>query len=355
MKINVVLPSFLKKPGGGFKIMYEYANRLENLGFDVAIYHCNKLSFTVRENTPNWIIKSKYGFRAFFGNQDRPTWFDLNQTIPCKKIPFIANKYIRDADIIISTWWATAFECRKLSITKGRVFNLIQGYENWAGNEDLLIKSYNIPGQVNITISNYLKEKVAKVSNNRLELIPNSINLNEFFIKNPIKERISTTISLMYSKQELKGSKYALDALSILKTKYPNLTVQVFSVYSRPRDLADWISFYKNPPDLCTIYNETAIFLSPSLEEGWGLTPMESLASGCACIATNIPGHREFLVDGKNSLLVSSKNVNEIVDKVSFLIDNNDFRINLAEAGVRSLSPYTWDSAILKFQTLLKE
>lgn len=357
MKINIILPFFLRKPGGGFKIMYEYANHLIRLGFDIKIYHCSKLPFTINESVPDWKIRSKYRINRILGNNNtRPKWIALDHNIQCEKIPFVRDKYIRDADFIITTWWATALECQNLSVSKGRRLNLIQGYECWMGHEDLLHKSYNIPNQINIAISKYVYNKVASVSNNRLELIPNSINPQEFFIKEPIRYRKSTSISFMYSKQELKGAKYALDALAILKAKYPDLEVQIFSVYSKPRNLLGWINFYKNPSDLCSIYNSTAIFLSTSLEEGWGLTPMEGLASGCACVATDIAGHKEFLVDKENALLVSPRNVAEVVDKVSILIENNDDRIRLAESGYQSIiSSYTWDASVLKLEKILRE
>lgn len=357
MKINIILPFFLKKPGGGFKIMYEYANRLACIGFDVRIYHCCKVPFTINENVSDRIIHFKYLLNYIINNnKKRPKWISLDRSIVCTKIPFISDAYIRDADYIITTWWATALECKKLSLKKGKRINLIQGYEKWMGHENLLHESYLVKDQINVAISKYVYDKVSTVSSNRLELIPNSFNMHEFFIKKIIKDRNPRSVSLMYSKQELKGSVYALEALVLLKLKYPDLVVNVFSVYSQPKNMPRWINFYKNPHNLCSIYNNSAIFLSTSIEEGWGLTPMESIASGCACIATDIPGHREFLENENNALLIPPRNVDRIIQKISFLIDNNEYRINLAERGHRSIvGKYTWDISVGKLVNILNE
>lgn len=357
MKINIILPFFLKKPGGGLKVMYEYANRLNAQGYDIKIYHCCKLAYTYKKDIADWKILFKYYIKnIILNNNRRPQWFPLNDKIACKNIPFINDAYVRDADFIFTTWWATALECSKLSKIKGDRINFIQGYENWLGYEDLLHESYNILGQTNIVISTYLYNKVCDVSTNRLEIIPNSIDTKQFYIKSKINKRKPASITLMYSTQELKGSLYALRALNILKNKYTDLDVHMFSVYDKPEGLPNWIHFYKNSSDLCSIYNNSAIFLSTSLEEGWGLTPMESIASGCACVATDIPGHKEFLENGINSLLVPTKDIQEIVKKISYLIDNDDYRIYLAEAGQKSIATkYSWDKAICKLENILKD
>lgn len=46
MRINFILPFFLKKAGGGSKIMYEYARRLSERGHEVVIYHTIRTPFT---------------------------------------------------------------------------------------------------------------------------------------------------------------------------------------------------------------------------------------------------------------------------------------------------------------------
>ncbi len=39
MKVTFVLPMYLTSPSGGFKVVYEYANRLAALGHQIAIVH----------------------------------------------------------------------------------------------------------------------------------------------------------------------------------------------------------------------------------------------------------------------------------------------------------------------------
>lgn len=48
------------------------------------------------------------------------------------------------------------------------------------------------------------------------------------------------------------------------------------------------------------------VYVSPSEKEGFGLTLVEAMACGVPCIATNIEGHNEVVVDGDTGLLVPS-------------------------------------------------
>lgn len=54
MKLNFILPFFPLKPGGGCKIMYEYANRFGEKGYDVQIYHVTTLPY-MKYKYPHWL------------------------------------------------------------------------------------------------------------------------------------------------------------------------------------------------------------------------------------------------------------------------------------------------------------
>ena len=49
-----------------------------------------------------------------------------------------------NADIIIATWWETAYQVRKLNSKKGEKFYFIQHYEIWGGNPKKVKKTYKI-------------------------------------------------------------------------------------------------------------------------------------------------------------------------------------------------------------------
>lgn len=348
-RINFILPYKPKRPTGGVKMMYEYANRLAKKGYKVHIYYPLKTGF-INYRFPfivRWLLSKIEGFNTY-------RWFQFDSSITMSYINRVADKYIADADIIIATWWATASEMGKLSASKGKKINYIQGFENWAGHEDLLYESYRIEGATNVVIASFLKEIINKYSDNPTIVIENAIDNGYFKVIEPIKKRKSLSICMNYSSEPIKGSLYGIEALKIVKEQFQDVSVDMFSIYPRPDDLPEWISFYQTPDDLAAVYNNNAIFISNSFTEGFGLVSVEAMACGCALICTDIPGHREFAIDGETALLVSAEDSERMAVNILKLIENNDLRIKLAEAGNDYVKKYSWDVATQKMEQVVK-
>jgi glycosyltransferase involved in cell wall biosynthesis len=347
MRINIIVPFIPFKPGGGFKVMFEYANHLTSLGHSVTLYYPIRVAFIEQPFFKSLVKYFLYKERS----STALNWFELDNKVDVKCVFKINNKTIKDGDIIFSTWWSLMFEIKKLSASKGNVFNLIQDIENWTGFEDKVKLSYTIADPDNVVISdplcNYITQKTGKIP---LQ-IRIAVDDNIYFIKNPITLRSPYTICMMYSIEPRKGSKYGLEAFQELKLRYPSLKVILFSVANAPDDLPDWIEYYKNYPRLSELYNEASIFLSPSIQEGCALPPMEAMNCGCAVVCTNIDGHKEYAFDGETALLANAIDVNDMVEKISSLLENNELRIKIATCGNELMKNYTWNASALKLES----
>lgn len=348
-KVNFILPFKPRRPAGGFRVMYEYANRLASSGYSVHLTYPIKTSF-MKYRFPYFIrlmLSKIEGFR-------RNKWFPFNPAITMSYIPEVKEKYVPDADIVIATWWSTVLEMGKLSTKKGKKINLIQGFENWEGHEDLLYKSYDIKDTVNIVVASYLTDIVKKHTKNRIELIENGIDNNKYRITYPIEERKPITVLMSYSIQEIKGSKYGLEALNIAKQRIPDLKVEMFGISPEPENLPEWITYYRDPENLPDIYNRNAIFISNSLTEGFGLVSVESMFCGCALICTDIEGHKAYAFDGETALLVDTQNPQQMADKICYLLSNNNKRISLAQQGNNYVQRFSWNNSIEKIEKVIQ-
>jgi glycosyltransferase involved in cell wall biosynthesis len=52
------------------------------------------------------------------------------------------------------------------------------------------------------------------------------------------------------------------------------------------------------------ILSKSWAFVSTSMKEGWGITIIEANACGTPCIAYDVPGLRDSIVDGKTGILI---------------------------------------------------
>lgn len=350
-KINLILPFKARRPAGGFKIMYEYANRLTRIGYDVHLYYPIKTPF-MHYRLPylcRYALTIIEGFR-------RDKWFTFDRRISMSYIPSVKDEYVADADIVIATWWATAQEMGKLSKVKGKKINLIQGFENWEGHEDLLFKSYDMENVTNIVVANYLADIVNQHTKKETHIIHNAVDSDIFGIKNPIEERKPYTIAMIYSIQEIKGSKYGIEALNLVKQHIPELEVELFGICPEPEGLPDWMKFYRNPNDLPDLYNRNSIFITNSFNEGFSLVILEALLCGCAVVCTDIEGHQHYRSqEGDAVLFVEAGNANAMAEQIIKLIKDNEARITLAKQGKEVAQQFDWNNAISKMDNLINK
>jgi glycosyltransferase involved in cell wall biosynthesis len=344
--INIILPFPVTKPVGGAKIMYEYANRLQAKGHDVFIYHSIKRPFK-KSNTPVFIKQLIF----FFRNVTRPNWFKLSKNIVCKIVPEISNKTVRNADIVFSTWWQMTYAVKELSESKGKKFNLIQDYENWSGNKQAVDNSFTLPIQ-HMVISNYLQQLVMQKTGVLPFHLPNAIDTNIFYKAQNVSEEKAHTLIMLYSTEQRKGTQYGMEAIALLQKKFSKLKVILFGVPPAPPDLPEYITYYQKPSNLNELYNQAAIFCSPSLGEGWALPPAEAMACGCAVVCTNIGGHWDYAINNETALLVEPTNVTQMVDKISLLLLDDDKRNKLAQNGYELITTkFSWEISTNNLQT----
>lgn len=346
-RINFVLPSLPTKPVGGVKIMFQFANKLAAKGHEITILYSVRRPFK-KAKTPVWL---RYLISRFRGTDIK--WFDLDKNIVQKIVPGISDKHVPDADATICTWWQMAYAINELSASKGNKCNLIQDYEIWTGQEDKVHQSYRLPLR-HCVIARYLQDIVELHSGKKPPLTPLAIDVSHFKKTRAQSERHPASVIMLYSLEPRKGSDYGIQALEQVKQIFPDLTVTLFSVYQRPDTIPAWMYFHTRPSDLPGLYNSNSIFFSPSLGEGWALPPAEAMSCGCAIVVTDIGGHRDYAIDGATAMLVQPKSVNEMAEKISKLIAEQDLRFRLADEGHKMItSEFTWPVSVAKLEDIL--
>jgi glycosyltransferase involved in cell wall biosynthesis len=85
---------------------------------------------------------------------------------------------------------------------------------------------------------------------------------------------------------------------------------------------------------LIRLYNRALVFCLPSLTEGFGLTILEAMASGCAIIST---------VDvGQKGILIKPKNIEDIERAVNYLIENHNLSRKMGKKNKELAKEFTW-------------
>jgi len=92
---------------------------------------------------------------------------------------------------------------------------------------------------------------------------------------------------------------------------------------------------------LRVFYASAAAFVFPSLYEGFGLPPLEAMASGTPVVTSNLSSLPEVVGDA--ALLVNPENVFEIARGIREVLTNEDLRNSLIEKGHAQARRFSWD------------
>jgi len=91
------------------------------------------------------------------------------------------------------------------------------------------------------------------------------------------------------------------------------------------------------------LLDSTDIFVNPSSYEAFGLAVAEAMAKGIPVISADNPGAKYLLDDGKCGLLYKTGDVEELSDKILYLITNSDAGKRIGECcRVRALE-FSWE------------
>lgn len=340
-----ILPGATNKPIGGYKVVYEYANRMSKRGHRIGIVHCS------RTLSPTGIDFIRGYVNYLFKKWDRryvPKWFNLDGNVHVFWYFSPAHKRLPNSKSYVATAWDTAqsmHDNRSHYVGK-TVAYLIQGYEVWAANEEKLAQTYRY-GFKNIAVSHWLQKKVEEFAE-ACQYVPNGLNFSSFYVETPIVQRNNLNIIMLYHPQQSKGFDNSFDVVSQLHDLYPSLKLQIFGAYEMKTSLPKWASYaiLPDPKRLRMMLNEAGIFVTSSENEGWGLTACEAMQCGCALVASDIPGHREFAIHLHNALLSPIKDKQQMLDNLVLLVQNDLLRVSLANNAVESMKKYNWDKSV---------
>jgi alpha-1,3-rhamnosyl/mannosyltransferase len=101
---------------------------------------------------------------------------------------------------------------------------------------------------------------------------------------------------------------------------------------------------YVSDEDLRALYSTCLAFVYPSLYEGFGLPPLEAMGCGAPVVASRIAAHAEVLGE-EAALLVAPQDAAGFARSLTTLIDDEDLRSRLSEAGQRRAAQFTWERA----------
>ena len=161
---------------------------------------------------------------------------------------------------------------------------------------------------------------------------------------------------------EQKGFDLLIEAFSLIADKCPEWVVDIYGNGDEKQTLNDLIASHNlegrviinsSTNDIYKEYLNSSFFVLSSRYEGFGLVLLEAMSCGLPCISFDCPyGPDEIIEDGVNGFLVSTFDVREMANRILWMIENNEKRVEMGRAAKNSVARYEKNIVLQKWMKL---
>ena len=120
-------------------------------------------------------------------------------------------------------------------------------------------------------------------------------------------------------------------------------------------DIHRHVRFLGYVPDktLAVLYRLAALFVFPSLYEGFGLPPLEAMASGTPVVTSNVSSLPEVVGDA--ALLVDPYDPESIADGILAVLRSTHLRSDLSRRGLERVKAFSWERSAQRVREIYGE
>jgi len=369
---------------GGVRAIFEVVNRLHERGHDIRIialggnHSWYKVKAPIYYVNPPRIfslgIKTYKLFRHAKVRYINASYFDVvglmkRLGLHADTVKVLAEAIIEHGvDVAIATWYPTALSVWLSNVSKPLYFmqdfhELVQEVDGVYGLR-LFETTLRLPFHF-LANSTYTRDIILSYNKEaRVTVTGVGVDLNTFY---PRRSRVIDSngkpiIMAIIRDQKFKGGDVAVRALNLVNKKQPIHAVLVGGrgtiekLFKEVRPEFRY-TIFSNVDDetLAKLYSSSDVFIFTSYREGFGLPPLEAMASGTAVVTTDCGGVRDYAVDGYNSLVTQPGDPSAIANAVIRVLNDQRLRNALIQNGLETAKQWTWDRVTDKFEKAIKE
>ena len=365
--IIITTQCFFPQIGGIESLMTGMADAMSNVGKDVLVLADGKK--TSNDENKKYKIKRFSGWKPYRRRR---------KAIYLKKL--IANNNI---EAIYADSWKSVEYLRLVNV---RIVVLAHGteipkkyFDNFTDYLNIkkrrIIRSYANCQKIaaNSAYTRDLMIASLKINSDKINIIHPGIDIYEDFISNEDGENVqkiikdaSPIITTLARVEKRKGHKFVINAVSELKTKFPNMLYLVagkgpyldeIKKHVKILDLEKNVIFlgWITEPEKSLVLQSSDIFImTPSQVgesiEGFGMVFIDAAFHGIASIGTISGGISDAVINNQTGLLSEEGNQEKITKNIYKLLSNKELRDELGRNGKeRARNEYSWNAKVREY------
>ncbi len=197
------------------------------------------------------------------------------------------------------------------------------------------------------------KEVLKYYPHTKVEVIGDGVDYSLF--RKPGKAKLPLK-SILYIGRfvKMKGVEYLVKAFKIVKEEVPDAGLFLGGYGPEEKILKGMTKTIGDVTFLGQLERkETAeylkactVFALPSTSEGFPLTIVEAMSSGCPIVSTNVRGLPEIIKEGRNGLLVEPRDERGLAEKIIYLLKNPKIRKEMSGNNIRDARKYSCENMV---------
>lgn len=378
LKIAYIIPGV--KYSGGIIHVLEEAREMKKRGHEVLIFapyrDLNRYTYYIDMHSNFRFIPGICPDLSYLPSTRHPLRL-FHSLVSIRKMAYMLASFLEmDTDIVAADWYWTIFGA-SLSRKKGNRCKIVLKIQNPPHREIEHACGWPFSFLCRIAVSK--ADAIATVSDSAGRAIQDYFNRHSVNIGNGVREvffrevqctgDIDLLKGLDTSRKRLlyvgrlnrqKGIDILLDVMRKLKNYNIVLIIagdggrRYYEALARRMELSGYILWLGeiSPESLPLIYQASDIFIFPSRFEGFGLPPLEAMASGTPVVLTDTEGVREYAQPGINCIMARPGDTDGLFNGVVALLKDDGLKRRLIKNARETARRFSWTRVADKAEAL---
>jgi len=205
-----------------------------------------------------------------------------------------------------------------------------------------------------IVCSPIIKDIIIKKSDAEIYVIPNGINTDTMCNIKPFKSVNYPSLIYFGLLEKIKGVDILLMALVLIKNQFPDIQLYIagngsqgdyLRQLTKKLNIENNVNFlgYVNGKEKYAYIKSADVFVVPSRYESFGIAILEAMACESSIIASNVGNIPYLLENDLLGLKFVSGNVDELAEKIIYLLKNTNLREKMGKESLKISENYKWN------------